>query len=340
MPGPRLRDHHHDGMRQRAAREHEQFQGIVEHGRIAAVGSNHRQYLFDVVAEKCGFEQGLAGVHPIDISAQRIDFAIMRQVTVGVGAIPTRKGVGAEARVDERKRRLHGGMQKIGIILPELRRQQHSLIDHRLERKTGNVEEIPALNFSRITNHVFGALTDDVKFALKRHVVGKFGISTDKNLPHERLGVSGGCPKRSIVGGDGAPAEDSLTFLGHDAGKSFFAIRPLRGVAREENHSDAVFAGSGQFHAGFFGDELEEIVRRLNENARPITSVGFAATGATMVEIEKDLESLLDNGVRFAALNIDDETDTARLMLELRIVQTFFGRRPRAAHLPVATSEL
>jgi len=81
-------------------------------------------------------------------------------------------------------------------------------------------------------------------------------------------------------------------------------------------------------------------VRRLNENARPITSVGFAATGATMVEIEKDLESLLDNGVRFAALNIDDETDTARLMLELRIVQTFFGRRPGAAHLPVATSEL
>ena len=51
MIQPRLGDHHHDGMRQRATRQHEQFKAVVEHGRIAAIGVDHRQQFLDIVAE-------------------------------------------------------------------------------------------------------------------------------------------------------------------------------------------------------------------------------------------------------------------------------------------------
>ena len=88
---PRLGDHHHDGVRERASGEHEQFEAIVEHGGIAAIGIDDRQDLFDVVAEEIGFEQRLACVHPVDVAAQGVDFAVVRHVAVRMGAIPAWK---------------------------------------------------------------------------------------------------------------------------------------------------------------------------------------------------------------------------------------------------------
>ena len=53
-------------------------------------------------------EQRLARLHPVDVAAQRVDLAVVRDVAVRVGERPGREGVRAEPLVHQRERRLDG----------------------------------------------------------------------------------------------------------------------------------------------------------------------------------------------------------------------------------------
>ena len=102
---PRLGDHHHHRVRQRPPREHQQLEHVVELARVAAVGVDDRDQLLDVVAEQLRREHALARVHPVDVAAQRVDLAVVRDQPVGMRARPVGEGVGREARVHHRQRR-------------------------------------------------------------------------------------------------------------------------------------------------------------------------------------------------------------------------------------------
>ena len=76
-------------------------------------------------------------------------------------------------------------------------------------------------------------------------------------------------------------------------------------------------------------DLLEEGVRHLDEHAGAVAGVGLAAAGAAMIEVAQHLDGLLQDAVRLAALDVDDEADAAGLVLEPRIVEPLFvGRDP------------
>ena len=51
VPAPRLGNEHRHGLRQRTAGEHQQFQRVVEHGRVARRRDANRADLFQVGAE-------------------------------------------------------------------------------------------------------------------------------------------------------------------------------------------------------------------------------------------------------------------------------------------------
>ncbi len=61
-------------------------------------------------------------------------------------------------------------------------------------------------------------------------------------------------------------------------------------------------------------------MRDLQENAGPVSGVWFGATGAAMLEIQEHLNALFDNPVRTTAFDVNDEADTARVMLVSRVV--------------------
>src|SRR6185503_3276857 len=69
-------------------------------------------------------------------------------------------------------------------------------------------------------------------------------------------------------------------------------------------------------------DIPEKPVRRLNQDAGAVPRVRFAAAGAPVQQVDENLESLLDDAVRTAALDVDDEPHTAGVTLVARIVQT------------------
>ena len=56
---------------------------------------------FSISSPKAGCEHRLAGVHPVDVAADGVDFAVVGDVAIGMGQLPTGKCVGGEALVDQ-----------------------------------------------------------------------------------------------------------------------------------------------------------------------------------------------------------------------------------------------
>ena len=94
-------------------------------------------------------------------------------------------------------------------------------------------------------------------------------------------------------------------------------------VVRQEHESRAVRSGVGQRERDV---PAEEGVGRLNENARAVAGVGFAATGAAMFQIDQDVQRLAHDVVRALALHVHDEPDAAGVAFVPRVVQTLRGR--------------
>ena len=94
-------------MRQTPARLHQQLDGVVEVRGIAAVGSDDREELLDIFAKQQRLQQRLPGVHPVDIALERVDFAIVRDVVIGMSALPTRKSVGRKTLMHQAQRAGH-----------------------------------------------------------------------------------------------------------------------------------------------------------------------------------------------------------------------------------------
>src|SRR5580692_7097428 len=223
-------------------------------------------------------------MHPIDIAAQRVDLAVMRDVAVGVGAIPAWKGVGAETRVHEGQRRFHRWILQVEKIPRELLGQQHAFVNNGLVRQAGQVPKLAAVN-GRGANLAVGPLADDVEFALERPDVGQGGVPADKNLADEWLGGLGGCAKRGVIGRHGAPTEHDLSFRLDNLPKEFFQPAPHSGLLREENEAAAILARAGQSDPGFLARLLEKTMWHLQQHAGAVARVWLAAAGSTVIEI-------------------------------------------------------
>ena len=98
---PSFRDQHGHHVRERPAGERQQLDRIVEHRGVAAARGDDRQQLLDVGAKQRRRQDGLPRVHPIHISAQGVDFAVMADIAVRVSQLPARKSIGGEALVDQ-----------------------------------------------------------------------------------------------------------------------------------------------------------------------------------------------------------------------------------------------
>ena len=324
---PGFRNHHHHRMGQRPPGEHEQLEGVVEHGRVAAIRIDDGEDLRDILAERLGDKERLPGMHPVDVAPQRVDLAVMREIAVGMGAVPARESVRAETGVHQRKRRLHRWLQQIGEVAFELRRQEHALVNKGLVRQAAEVPELGSIH-RRGADLVMGALADDVEFALERHGIGQFRAATNKHLAYGGFARPGGLSERGIVGRHRAPAEDRLSFRLDDLLEAFLQAAPLRDVLGEKHQTAAIPALFRQRDPRLFADLLEKAMGHLQQHSRTVAGVGFAAARTAMIEVGQHLERLLQNLVRSTALDVDHEAHAARVVFEPGVVETLLGRQP------------
>jgi hypothetical protein len=314
-------------MGQRPAGEHEQFERVVEHRRVAAVRIDDREHLGDILAKRLRDEERLPGMHPVDVAPQRVDLAVMREVAVGVRAVPARKRVRAESGMHQRESRFHRRLQQVGEVAFELRRQEHALVDKGLVGQAAKVPELCAIH-GRGADLVVGALADDVELALERHGSVSVRTATDEHLPDGGLARPGRFAERGIVGRHRAPAEDGLSLRLDDLLEAFLQAAPLRDVLGQKHQAAAVFASLRQRDPRLLADVLEESMGHLQQHPRAVAGVGFAAARAAMVEIRQHLERLLQDLVRSTALDIDHETHAAGVVFEPGIVEALLGRQP------------
>ena len=318
---PRLRDHHEDRVRQRAAVHHEELEDVVEGRRVAQALARDRQHLAQVlVAQHVGPAQGLASPHPVDVAAQRVDLAVVGDVAVGVRQRPRRERVGAEPLVHEGQRRLHVGIDEVRIHRRDLVRAQHALVDERAARQARHVGELVLGDVER-GHRLLEELADHVELALEVRRVPHALAAGDEHLLEQRLHRAGGGAQGAVVGGDVAPAEQALALVGDDRVEKGADLVGLHGVAGQEHEAGAVLAGRREREADARALAAQEAVGHLQQDAGAVAGVRLAAAGAPVEQVDEDLQRLLDDRVRGASLDVHDEADAAGVVLVGGVVQ-------------------
>src|SRR6266850_99623 len=78
----------------------------------------------------------------------------------------------------------------------------------------------------------------------------------------------------------------------------------------------------------------QKLVWNLEQDAGPVAGIRFTTASATMLQIQEHLDRLVDNPARTATFNVDDEAQTARVMLESGVIESLLQRAGHLFHLP------
>ena len=213
----------------------------------------------------------------------------------------------------------HRRVGKLLVELCDLRGQQQTLVNDGARGERGNVEEALVVQAGG-GDLGFGALADHVQLALQRVLVHPQRV-LDEDLLDVGLGDARDAADGIHVDWRIAPAEHAQSLLADDALDDPFAGQALVALHGEKHHAHAILArvGKGDADAGALAGE--ELVRDLDEQAGAIARFRIAAAGATVQQVQQDLNALEDDVVGLLALDVDHKPDPAGVALERRIVQ-------------------
>ena len=170
-------------------------------------------------------------------------------------------------------------------------------------------------------------LAQDVEPALEVGLVFDVGSAADEHLTMLRLGSDDRRRQAGIVGRHVTPAEQLEPFGLDHARHHRLAINSLRVVGRHEHVTDRVMPGLRQLDLERRGDLVEEGVRDLHQDAGAVAGEWVCTRGAAMGQVFQNLDTVLDDCVARAALQVGDEADAAGIVLMLRIVESLRLRR-------------
>jgi hypothetical protein len=186
VAGPGFGHQHHDGVVHRVAAHEQEFQGIVEASRVRLTFIGDRPELGDVVAKKLGVHRRLAGGHPVDVAAQRVDLTIVRHHPVGVGELPGREGVGGETLMHQGERGGEALVRQVLEIGAQLVGQEHALVDDRARGQRDDVELLAGGDAA--IDRVGDDLAQDEEPAFEIIAARRGFAAGDEDLTVDRLG--------------------------------------------------------------------------------------------------------------------------------------------------------
>ncbi|SPU68132.1 Uncharacterised protein [Brucella neotomae] len=290
---PCFRDQHHHGMCKAVAALMQEFERIVETGRIRLALIGNWPELGNIVAEQFAIDRSLARRHPVDIAAQRVDFAVMGDHAVGVGKTPGRKGVGGKTLVHQRHRAFKAGVFQVQIISADLIGQEHALIDHRAGRHGHDIETL-IVAVILLIDAVGDDLAQHEQAALEIVVGFQHRAAPDEDLHMERLGGRDrrSLGKRRIIDRHVAEADEGLAFGGDHFPDDLFRMGAQIRVARHENIADAIVTRLRQVYALTRHFLAKEAIWNLHQNARTVAHQRIGADSTTMGEVFQHLQAV------------------------------------------------
>ena len=233
VPGLRNRNHH--GQRQVHAAHHQEFQCVVQHGRVGTGGVHHRKHLVQVLFQIRRLHGLLPGQHLIRISLNRVDLAIVHDETVRVGPLPAWVRVGAETGMYDGDSRLVILILQIRKEGSELVHQEHALVYNRPAGKGYHIGIIIGL-----LEDTAGHIELPVKIQSLFHIRRPFY----KALHDTRHLLQSLASQHRRNGGHLSPAQELHAFLFHNDLEHLAGLIPLQLVLGEEKHTDSVISFS------------------------------------------------------------------------------------------------
>ena len=264
--------------------------------------------------------------HPVDVAAQRVDLAVVADHPVGVRQPPGRERVGRKPLVNEGQRGDHPLVLEVEVKFADLMGEQHPLVDDGARREGRHVEVFAGL--AQAVDQMLGQFADHEQLAFEGIPVGAVVAATDEDLAHERFGRQHALAQSGIVDRHVAPAEDVLAFgfdklLDHpDAG------RPRPFGLGHEHHADGVFARFRKRDSDIAAHRAQMGVGHLDENARAVAGQRVGADRAAMRQVLENLQTLVDDPVALAVLDVHDAADPARIVFVARVVEPLLPGQP------------
>ncbi len=287
---PRLRDHHQDGVRQAAPGQVEQFQDLVEAGRVAGAVRADGEQAAQLPRDQVAGEQRFPGLHPVAVATHGVDLTIVGREPVRVRQRPAREGVGGEPAVHQSDGAGEPGIVKIGEVRGKLVGGEHPLVDDGARGQGGEVHprlqagplahaERPALEVHQVEGPVGGAVTScDTGCAA---AAGRGG-QAEEELAHPRFDLGGGPADHVADHRHLTPAQDPQALRAYDPADRADRVVPVAGDLRQERRPRRVLAGRRQREVD---DVAQERVRDLQQDARAVPGVRVGAGGTPVVKV-------------------------------------------------------
>lgn len=105
------------------------------------------------------------------------------------------------------------------------------------------------------------------------------------------------------------------------------------GLRGQKDHPNPVLTSIGKLNTGITSRPLEELMGNLQENARTVARAGITSLRTTMSEVFKNLQALLDDMMRFLALDIDDKAHPTGVLFLFGIVQPLLWGKSWNVHV-------
>ena len=324
IAGPGFRDQHHHRMGEAVTPGQQQLERVVEAGGVRLAVRDQRPHLVEIGAEQLRFHGAAAGVHPVDVAAHGVDFAIVGDEAIGVRQLPAGEGVGAEPLVDKTKRRNAVRITQIVVKAAHLRCQQQALVDHGAAGEAGHVEigdPRHSVLFGQGGERVLGLLADRQDLAFERVLIGAVLAAFDEALTDHRHLFAHSLAQALGRHWHVAPTDQALAFLGDELFKGADDEIAAGLVLRQKAHGHGIVAGGGQLQPFLVGPLAEQGVGGLDQDARAIAQQRIGANCTAMVNVFEDLKRLGYDRMAFRALDMGDKAHATGVMLIARIVK-------------------
>ncbi len=276
--------------------------------------------VLDVVPKQLGREHALARPHPVHVSAQGIDFAVVGDYAVGMRARPAGEGVGRKTRVHDRQGGHHRELGQVREERVELLGGEHALVNEGARREACDVKQIAAGNIAG-THKLLGQATNQAQLALEGGDVRQAFTARHEDLANLGARSHGAVAKPVGIDRHVPPPKDFLPKLGDGLFQDFLAAGSLETVLRQKHHSDTVLLSRWQSDAERRGYIAQKYVRNLEHDPRAVARVLFAAAGAAVGQVLQYLDGIANNLVRLAPFHVHDQPYAARVVLVLRVIK-------------------
>ena len=101
-------------------------------------------------------EIGFAGMDPVTVAANGINFSVVGDHPEGVGEGPSREGVGAVALMENGQSGFVSGILEVEVEAFELGAREHAFVDEKAGAEGGNIEGRGAIGSTAVFDFVAG----------------------------------------------------------------------------------------------------------------------------------------------------------------------------------------